>query len=138
MPQKKCGANELFVFKGREARLNLAIFFALALLGPLNIKEIQKQASRQKGLSGTYYASLTKRLRRLVTDGFIKETKPRVFGKAAIYQLTNKACLAIFLHSITMQEILDQATETKRAVLLLALVNSVQEEPEPLKKEVLL
>ncbi len=107
--------SELSVFKGREARLNLAIFIALALLGQLTINELQKQVSKQKGLAGTYYASLTKRLRCLVTDEYIKEVQPKTGARAATYQLTNKACLAIFFNSNALQEILDNSTESRRA-----------------------
>ena len=118
--------SELSVFKGIEAKLNLAIFFVLALSDPLTINELQKQVSRQKGLERTYYASLTKRLRSLVENEYLKENK--VGNKAATYQLTNKAYLAIFLHSNKMQEILDKTTENQRAFLLLAFMNYLQEE----------
>ena len=115
--------SELSVFKGREAKLNLAIFFILALSDPLNINELQKQVSKQRKLGGTYYASLTKRLRCLVADEYLKENK--VGNTASTYQLTNKAYLAIFLRSNNIQDVLDKASEQKRAFLLLVLVNAV-------------
>jgi hypothetical protein len=125
MTRKKYKGSELSVFKGREAKLNIAIFFILALSDPLNINELQKQVSKQRNLGGTYYASLTKRLRCLVADEYLKENK--VGNKAATYQLTNKAYLAIFLGSNYMQEILDKASEKKRALLLLAFITSTAE-----------
>ena len=118
-------ASELSVFKGRAAKLNLAIFLILGLSDPLTIKELQKQLSKDKKLEGTYYASLTKRLRCLVGDEYLKENK--IGNKSATYQLTFKAYLAMFLDSNSKQEILDKASEKKRAFLLLALVNSMQE-----------
>ena len=128
MTRKKCTGSELSVFKGREARLNLAIFLALALLGPLTINELQKQVSRQKGLGGTYYASLTKRLRCLAAEEYVEEIQPKTGARAATYRLTNKAHLAIFFNANAIQEILDNASESKRAFLLLALMNSLTEE----------
>jgi DNA-binding MarR family transcriptional regulator len=126
MTRKKSVGTELSVFKGREAKLNLAIFITLAQLGPLTITELQKQVSKQKRLRGTYYASLTKRIGCLVKDDYIKEVQIQTNTKAAVYQLTNKALLALFLHPNSMQEILDKSSEAKRAFLLLALINSVQ------------
>ena len=125
MTRKKCVGSELSVFKGREGKLNFAIFLILALSDPLKIKELQKQLSKNPHLEGTYYASLTKRLHCLVDEEYLKENK--VGRQAATYQLTNKALLAVFLDSYSMQEILDKASQKKRALLLLALVNSVQE-----------
>ncbi|HLN89545.1 MAG TPA: hypothetical protein VK253_05720 [Candidatus Binatia bacterium] len=123
MARKKCWSPELSVFKGREARLNLAIFIALALLGPLTITGLQKQVSKQKGLEGTYYASLTKRLRCLDTDGYITGLHQKTRGKAVTYQIANKAYLAMFFYENSLQEILDQATENEAAFLLLSLLN---------------
>jgi hypothetical protein len=125
MTRKKCMGSELSVFKGREAKLNLAIFFILALSDPLTITELQKQVSKDRKLEGTYYASLTKRLRALVDDEYLKENK--IGSKAATYQLSNKAYLAMFLDSNSIQEILDKASEKRRAFLLLTLINSIQE-----------
>jgi hypothetical protein len=50
-----------------------------------------------------------------------------VGSEAATYQLTNKALLAMFLDSNNMQEILNKAYEKKRALLLLAFINSTAE-----------
>jgi DNA-directed RNA polymerase len=126
MTRKKCMGSELSVFMGVEAKLNLAIFLILAVSDyPLKITELLKLLSKQKEVSGTYYASLTKRLRCLVNDEYLKENK--VGSEVATYQLTNKALLAMFLDSNNMQEILDKASEKKRAFLLLALANSVLE-----------
>lgn len=129
MTRANCrGGLELVVFKGREAKLNFAIFIALAVLGPLSINELHKQVSRQKGLSNLYYASLTKRLHCLTAEDYLKENKPKQGSKASIFTLTNKAHLAIFLHLNSMQDILDKSTEKKRALLLVALINALSEE----------
>ena len=126
MTRKKCMGSELSVFKGVEAKLNFAIFLILAVSDyPLKITELLRLLSKQREFSGIYYASLTKRLRCLVNEEYLKENK--VGSEAATYQLTNKALLAVFLDSNNMQEILDKASEKKRAFLLLALANSVLE-----------
>lgn len=130
MTQKKCSSSELSVFKGREARLNLAIFIALALLGPLTITGIQKQVSKQKGLEGTYYASLTKRLRCLDANGYITGLEQKTNRKALTYQITNKAYLAMFFYENSLQEILNQATENEAAFLLLNLLNITKSKTE--------
>jgi hypothetical protein len=126
MARKKCKGIELSVFKGREARLNRAIFETLATKGPQTIKNLQKQISKQKGLTGTYYASLTKRIRCLEETGYITQVKPTPAGaKAATYGLRVKAYLATFLNSNSMQDLLDQATDAKAAIILLALLNAI-------------
>jgi hypothetical protein len=125
--RKKCMGCELTVFKGVEAKLNLAIFLILVLSDyPLKITELLKQLGKQREFSGVYYASLTKRLRALVEEEYLEEHKEG--SKAATYQLTNKALLAMFLDSNSMQEILDKASEKKRAFLLLAFMNAMAEE----------
>src|SRR5450759_4007485 len=98
MTRKKCMGSELSVFKGREARLNLAIFTILALLGPLTINELQKQVSKEKGLGGIYYASMTKRMRWLVTYGYVEEIQPKEGSRAKTYQLTNKTMLSMIFN----------------------------------------
>jgi hypothetical protein len=130
LTQKKCSSPELSVFKGREARLNLAIFIALALLGPLTITGIQKQVSKQKGLEGTYYASLTKRLRSLDANGYITGLEQKTNRKAVTYKITNKAYLAMFFYENSLQKILNQATENEAAFLLLNLLNITKSKTE--------
>ena len=126
MTRKKCMGSELSVFMGVEAKLNFAIFLILAVSDyPLKNTELLKLLNKQKKSNDTYHASLTKRLRCLVNDEYLKENK--VGREAATYGLTNKALLAMFLDSNNMQEILDKASEKKRGFLLLALANSIVE-----------
>jgi hypothetical protein len=122
---------KLSVFKGREAGLNRAIFAILARESPKNIKELQKQVSKQKGLEGTYYASLTKRLHCLLETGYIAQAKPTEAGiKTQAYELRVKAYLASFLDAYSMQDIIDQATDTQAALILLALLNVIAPEKD--------
>ena len=126
MTRKKCMGSELSVFMGVEAKLNFAIFLILAVSDyPLKNTELLKLLNKQKKSNDTYYGSITKRLRCLVNEEYLKEKK--VGSEAATYQLTNKALLAMLWDSNNMQEILDKASEKKRGFLLLALANSISE-----------
>jgi hypothetical protein len=126
MTRKKCMGSELSVFMGVEAKLNFAIFLILAVSDyPLKNTELLKLLNKQKKSNDTYYGSITKRLRCLVNEEYLKENK--VGSEAATYQLTNKALLAMLWNSNNMQEILDKASEKKRGFLLLALANSILE-----------
>ncbi len=126
MTRKKCIGSELSVFMGVEAKMNFAIFLILAVSDyPLKNTELLKLLNKQKKPSDTYYGSITKRLRCLVNEEYLKEKK--VGSEAATYQLTNKALLAMLWDSNNMQEILDKASEKKRGFLLLALANSIYE-----------
>ena len=122
LTRKKSMSSELCVFKGREARLNLALFTVLASLGPLTITEIQKHVSRKKGLVRTYYASLTKRIKSLVSDGYVIELQPKKGSRAMTYQITDKARLAMFFKDHNSQEILDKSGGNDSAYLLIALL----------------
>lgn len=117
---------ELDVFKDRAGRANLAIFEVLAKASPQNIKQILKQITRYEGLEETYYASLTKRLRRLHEEGFIRETKQATGQKS--YELQMKAYLAMFLKEHSMQDLIDQATDTQAAYILLTLLDAALQE----------
>ena len=126
MARNKGKGTKLEVFTGREASRNLAIFETLANKGPQNIGSLQRQLNKQKGLGGTYYASLNKRIHSLQNSGYLKQsTKPETGSKATIYELRMKAYLAMFLDAYSMQEILNQATDTQAAQILLALLNAI-------------
>jgi DNA-binding PadR family transcriptional regulator len=123
---------DLAVFSDRAARANSAIFEVLAKESPQTIKQLLKQISKYNGLEETYYASLTKRLRALQETGYIKETKPTRKGakEQTRYELRTKAYLAMFLKENSMQDILDRATDTQAAHILIALLNAVQQKKE--------
>jgi hypothetical protein len=123
---------ELHVFLDRAARANSAIFDLFAKESPQNIKQLLKQLSKYEGLEEIYYASLTKRLHRLQEAGYIGEAKPAqedAKGQTS-YELRMKAYLAMFLKEHRMQDILDQATDTQAACILLALLNVFLPEKE--------
>ena len=120
---------ELEVFKDRKARLNLALIRSLFSESPQTTKTLLKQITRQKRLSGTYYASLNKRLNNLMELGYVGKAKPKANEpNAQAYELLPKGYLAFFLHSYSMQEILDRATDAQTAHILLVLLNVVLDE----------
>jgi hypothetical protein len=123
MTRKKCMGSELSVFKGREARLNLSIFTILALLGPLTINELQKHVSKEKGLGGIYYASMTKRMRWLVNYGYVEEIQPKEGSRAKTYQLTNKTILSMIFNENGNQEIVDKVNSTEAGFLSAMLLS---------------
>jgi len=125
LARKRCKGTDLDVFSDRAGRANAAIFEALARESPQTIKQLLKKITKYEGLEETYYASLTKRLHNLTESGFIEEIKSTQKGVPASYRLCIKAILAMFLKGNSMQDILDQATDTQAAMILLALINAV-------------
>ena len=127
MARKKGKGTELDVFSDRAGRANAAIFEVLAKESPQTIKQLLKKITQYEGLEETYYASLTKRLHSLIESGYLREVKSIQEGSKsqANYKLRTKAHLAMFLKENNMQDILDQATDTQAAMILLALINAV-------------
>ncbi len=120
---------ELEVFKDKKARLNLALLSSLFSESPQTTKTLLKQITRQKRLSGTYYASLNKRLNNLMELGYVGKAKPKANEPTPqAYELRSKGFLAFFLHSYSIQQILDLATDAQASQILLALLNVVLEE----------
>ena len=124
----KSGYVKLSVFKGREAKLNRAIFLTLATKGPLTISGLQKKLSKQKDLEGTYYASLTKRIRCLKKAGYIIQisAKPSQKGSRAImYDICIKAHLATVLNKTSFEELLSKVNDKDATILLSDLIHAI-------------
>jgi Fe2+ or Zn2+ uptake regulation protein len=122
--EKGCG--RLSVFRGREARLNKAIFHILAHKEPQTIYDIHKEAKHQKGLSHIRYASVNKRVRFLEESGYIrkagvKETKAGF--QASLYEMTDKAYLAIMFDCISIEDLLKRVDDSNAQVLLASLLD---------------
>jgi len=118
---RKRKRGRLSVFKGREAKLNLAIFLILALKGPLTIYDIHKEAKTRKRLRHVRYPSVLKRIRALEEPGYVKKIgarKTKAGFKASIYGLTAKAQLAVLLNSINLDEFLTKVDETTASAIL--------------------
>jgi len=125
VPRRKKKTSSLSVFKGREAKLNKAIFHILALKGPQTIYDIHKEAKTQRKLRHTRYASVNKRVRALEVLGYvrksgIKETKAGF--KASIYDLSIRTYLAIMFNSINLEELITKADDITALSILSDIV----------------
>jgi len=119
VPRTKKTHGRLSVFKGREAKLNYAVFHILALKGPQTIYDIHKEVKTRRRLRHVRYASVNKRVRALEESGYIKKIgvkKTKAGFRASIYILTAKAYLAILLNQINLDYLIEEAEEN--AVLL--------------------
>jgi Trm5-related predicted tRNA methylase len=118
---------ELSVFKGREAKLNRAIFQALALKGPQTIYDIHRSLRKMRGLRRTHYGNVNKRVRDLQNLGYVREInikRTKAGFEATEYELTAKAYLALIFDSITLDNLLNRASEDA-ALEILASVTSL-------------
>jgi predicted transcriptional regulator len=118
---------QLSVFKGREARLNGAIFQTLALKGPRTIYDLHKEVKAQKKLKYIRYASVNKRVRSLEESGYVKKTglkKTKAGFKASIYELTAKAYLAMLLNFINLDDLLMRVDEANASAILATIIFS--------------
>ena len=121
MEKRKRKSGRLQVFKGREAKLNHAIFRILALKGPQTIYDIHKQVKTQSRLRHVRYATVNKRVRTLTESGYINKTgtkKTKAGFKAAIYELTTRAYLAMLLDSINLDELIMRVNEASASAIL--------------------
>jgi len=124
--RSKAGAR-LSVFKGREARLNRAIFETLALKGPQTIYNLHKEVKAQKGLKYIRYASVNKRVRSLEESGYVKKIgvkKTKAGFKASIYELTARAYLAMVLNFINLDDLLMKVDEANASAILATIMSS--------------
>jgi hypothetical protein len=112
--QKKIRGTELAVFKGREAKLNRAIFQSISTNGSQTIYELYKNVRTFSGLKTTHYANVNKRVRSLEQIGYLKKLKTqstKAGFKTIIYELTNRAYLALVLNAINIDDLLNTLNE---------------------------
>jgi hypothetical protein len=123
---KKKGT-ELSVFKGREAKLNRAIFQTLALKGPQTIYDMHKRLRTMRGLRYTHYGNVNKRVKDLQNTGYVKEARvksTKAGFEATEYELTARACLALMLDSIKLGDLVSRMDEDSALEILAAIVAS--------------
>jgi DNA-binding MarR family transcriptional regulator len=104
----------LSVFKGREAKLNRAIFQVLAFKGPQTIYGIHAQVKTLRSLRNMRYANVNVRVRKLQESGYLNITgarKTKAGFEASIYDLAAKAYSALFLNAISLEELLSWLNE---------------------------
>jgi hypothetical protein len=115
---------KLSVFKGREAKLNRAIFQSLALKGAQTIYDIYKHLKTFRGLKYTYYGNVNKRVRALHQLGYLKEVNiksTKAGFEATEYELTNRSYLVMMLDSIDLEDLLGRMDEDVALEILAAM-----------------
>jgi DNA-binding PadR family transcriptional regulator len=98
----------IFIFKGREARLNKGIFWILAQQGPLTIYDIWRELRDQRDFAYIHYHIVNRRVRALAEQAFVEkigERRTKTGFWAAVYQLTARAYLAIVFDKINLDVI---------------------------------
>ena len=114
MERSKRNRGRISVFKGREARLNFAVFHILALKGPQTIYEAFKEVKTQKGLKNTKYTNVNRRVRILEESGYLEKVgtrKTQAGFQATLYQITARAYLAFLLNQINLDDFIATADE---------------------------
>jgi hypothetical protein len=118
----------LSVFKGREAKLNRAIFQSLALKGAQTIYDIHKHVRTFRGLKYTYYGNVNKRVRALQQQGYLKEVSiksTKAGFEASVYELAARAYLAMMLNAITIEDLLSRLDDDVASEILAAIAGSM-------------
>jgi len=112
--KRNCG--RISVFKGREAKLNRAIFQILAIKGPQTIYDICKEIRAQKGLKHSKYTNVNRRVRALEKSKYLRKIgvrKTLAGFEASLYELTVKAYAAFVLNQINMNRFIEEAEENE-------------------------
>ena len=121
--KRNCG--RISVFKGREAKLNFAIFHILALKGPQTIYNIHRELKTRRGLRHVRYASVNKRVRSLEESGYVKKIgskKTKAGFEASIYELSDRAFLAMLLDLISLDKLVMKANDQMAKTLVASLI----------------
>jgi DNA-binding PadR family transcriptional regulator len=127
VPKKKSDTVRLSVFKGREAKLNRAIFQVLKEEAPQAMWDILRKIRKMRGLKHTKYAVINKRINALEAEGYLKKTGERETkhgGKTALYEISAKAKLAIKLCSQPLDDRIDKLDEDSALIILNAINSS--------------
>jgi hypothetical protein len=127
-PKKNDG--KLSVFKGRESKLNRAIFHALATEEPQTIYDIHKQIRTLKGLRHTKYTNVSRRVRALeescyLEKGGVRNTQAGV--PATLYKLATRAQVALLLDKVSLDVFVQKADEDTLIAELAALTLFLKE-----------
>jgi Fe2+ or Zn2+ uptake regulation protein len=126
--RKKSKGTELSVFKGREAKLNRAIFQVLANKGSQTIYDIHKEMIKYKGLRNSRYSTVNKRVRFMEESGYINKTaakKTKAGFQAIVYELATKSYLAMLLNSLDLNQLLSKVHDDNAETILAAILNAL-------------
>jgi len=113
------------IFRGRDARLNKAIFWILAQQGSLTIYDIWRKLRAQRDFAYTQYNTVNRRVRALEEHGYVEkigERKTKTGFVAVLYQLTTRTYLAIVLDRIDIDDFIEKAPEAMTLTTLAALI----------------
>jgi len=119
-------SGKLSVFKGREAKLNRAIFHILALKGPLIIYDIHKEVKAKRGLKHTKSTNVLRRIKALEESGYLEKagTRKTLPGyERVLYKLSSKTYLALLLNKINLDKFIQTADEDTIIATLAALMS---------------
>ncbi|MCJ7763096.1 hypothetical protein MUP38_06565 [Candidatus Bathyarchaeota archaeon] len=114
MARKKSKGTELSVFKGREARLNRAIFQILTRESPLVIYDIAQVIRKQKGFKHTKYTNVSRRVKALEQQGYLEQAGSRITQpgpQGTLYQPTTRAHVAFFFNRVSPDKFIKEADE---------------------------
>jgi len=110
------GRVRLSVFKGREARLNRAMFWILAFEGPLTIYDICKRVRTQRPFRRTGYSVVNRKVRMMESLGYVERIgtrRTKAGFEAFLFQLTTRTYLAILLNQIDLDTFIGEADEAQ-------------------------
>jgi len=117
------------IFKGREARVNKAIFWILTLQSPLTIYDIWRKLRIQRDFTYIRYHIVNRRVSALKEQGFIEkigERRTKTGFQAILYQLTLRAYLSILLDKFDMDFFLKKAPSDDILSMLVILASQQQ------------
>lgn len=126
MARKKSKCTELSVFKGREAKLNRAIFKTIIAKGPQTIYDIHKHVIKTQALNHTRYANVNLRVRALQEAGYLMKTglkRTKSGFNTILFDVTNKAYLALVWSTLNSEDLFSQLDEARTLTLLSVLLN---------------
>jgi len=110
--RRKGKTGRLSVFKGKEAKLNRAVFHVLALKSPQATWDIFRQLQKRKDLAHVKYSVLIRRVQALQELDYLMkvgERKTKPGSETALYQLTPRAELAVALDQINLDKFIREA-----------------------------
>jgi DNA-binding PadR family transcriptional regulator len=102
------------IFKGREARLNKAILWILAVESPLTIYDAWKKLRHQRDFAYIRYHIVNRRVKALEKQGFIErvgEKRTKTGFVAAFYKLAARAYLAMLLDQTDLDDFIEKVSE---------------------------
>jgi DNA-binding PadR family transcriptional regulator len=115
------------VFKGRDARLNKAIFWVIAQQCPLTIYDMWRRLRTQRDFTYIPYNTVNRRVRALEEQGYIEkigERKTKTGFAAKLYQLTARAYLAILLDGTNLDKFVEKAPYDSIFTAISALISA--------------